>query len=187
MGSAEAFPLPAATSSGEPSRVRLLARELAVGSREALAELYDLLADRVYGLALWMTANREDAADVVQQTFVRVWEKCRLVGRAREPEAYVLRIARSVASDCVRRRPPSGRPLEEGLLVAVLPDPTKAVDAARLSRLLARLPAGQRAVLYLHCFAGLSFREVGEILRVPTFTAASRYRLALDRLRGWMA
>jgi DNA-directed RNA polymerase specialized sigma24 family protein len=96
-------------------------------------------------------------------------------------------MARATAVDCLRRRPPSSIAVERSLLVAVLPDPVTSIDAARLSRLLVRLPAGQRAVLYLHCFAGLSFREVGRVLRVPTFTAASRYRLALDRLRGWMA
>ncbi len=185
MACVEALFRPLVVSAEAPSRVRSLAAELAAGSNEALAELYDLLADRVYGLALWLTASPEDAADVVQQTFVRVWERRRLVGGARKPESYVLRMARSVAADCLRRRPPAAE-LDEGLLVAVLPDPTTAVDAQRLSRLVLRLPAGQRAVLYLHCFAGLSFREVGRVLRLPTFTAASRYRLALDRLREWM-
>lgn len=186
MGSVEALFLPLAASAEEPSRARALAAELAAGSREALAELYDLLADRVYGLALWLTANPEDAADVVQQTFVRMWEKRQLVGQAREPESYVLRMTRSAAADYLRRRPRAAAELDEGLLVAVLPDPTTAVDAQRLSRLVLRLPAGQRAVLYLHCFVGLSFREVGRVLGVPTFTAASRYRLALGRLRHWM-
>ena len=55
----------------------------------------------------------------------------------------------------------------------------------RVSRLVFRLPVVQRIAVYLHCFAGLSFREVGKATGVPTFTAASRYRLAVRKLRRW--
>ena len=62
----------------------------------------------------------------------------------------------------------------------------RVVDARAASALLSRLPAEQREVIYLHDFADLSFREIGRVVGVPLFTAASRYRLGIGRLRDWM-
>ncbi len=169
-----------------PEGAQALAVQLAAGSRTALAALYDLYADRVYGLALWVLGDPEDAADATQDAFVRVWEKRGLLARASDPTAYLLRIARSVAVSRLRRRRGRTLPLSEGLLEPVLPAAEELVDAERLSRLIARLPIAQRVTIYLHVFAGLSFREIGRATGVPTFTAASRYRLARRRLRGWL-
>ena len=60
------------------------------------------------------------------------------------------------------------------------------VDAGRASALLAQLPPAQREVIYLHHYAGHTFSSVGKIVGVPTFTAASRYRLGLEKLRRLM-
>ena len=65
-------------------------------------------------------------------------------------------------------------------------DPVRQLDASRLSRHLHALSPKLRAVVYLHSFCDPSFREVGAILRIPLFTAASRYRLAIDRLKKMM-
>ena len=60
------------------------------------------------------------------------------------------------------------------------------VEARRTSRLLLELPPAQREAIYLRHFAGCSFAEIGRATSVPTFTAASRYRLGIRRLRDRM-
>ncbi len=62
-------------------------------------------------------------------------------------------------------------------------DPDLALEAERVSRQIHRLPAKQREVILLRHFADCTFREIGGITGVPTFTAASRYRLAMIKLR----
>ena len=57
------------------------------------------------------------------------------------------------------------------------------MDADRATAALSQLPTAQREAVYLHHFAGLAFREIGRVTGVPTFTAASRYRLGIARLR----
>ena len=74
----------------------------------------------------------------------------------------------------------------DAVLEPVLADPGTAADAARASRLLLGLPPAQREAVYLRHFAGLSVAEVGDVTGVPTFTAASRYRLGIGRLRKLM-
>ncbi len=170
------------------SRARELAAAfagLASGDLDALDAVYEALAGDLFGLALWRTGSRDDASDVVQEVFVRLATAGSRLRRARSPRAYLLAMAHSAAVDLVRRRK-STVEADDAVLEPVVPDPVTAADAARASRLVSRLPAAQREAVYLRHFVGLSFGEIGSVTGVPTFTAASRYRLGIARLRALM-
>jgi RNA polymerase sigma-70 factor (ECF subfamily) len=159
--------------------------DLAAGRMGALDDLYDLAAADVYRLALWRTGDVMDAEDVVQNVFVKVAEQgCRLA-RVRQPRRWLLTVARRCAVDCVRRRArcDADELREAPYLVALSNDPGRSADARTVSRLVDRLPPPQREVVLLRLFADCTFAAIGRITRVPTFTAASRYRLAIARLR----
>jgi len=158
---------------------------VATGDMDALDAVWEAVAADLYGLALWRTGSREDASDVVQEVFVRLASAGPRLARARDPRAYVLAMAHSAAVDLVRRRRPTVE-ADDAVLEPVVPDPGTAADAARASKLVSRLPAAQREAVYLRHFAGMSFGEIGSVTGVPTFTAASRYRLGIGRLRKLM-
>jgi RNA polymerase sigma-70 factor (ECF subfamily) len=184
--SAPAGSEPARTSSEAWGR---LFEDLARGRLAALDALYDLAAPKLYGLALWRTGSPEDAADVVHEVFVRLVEQGSRLAAVRNPKTWLLTVTRRAAVDMTRRR---RRRRSEGLeacryLVSDGSDPERLAEAARASALLAQLAPAQRDAVYLRHFAGCTFAEIGTALRVPTFTAASRYRngiLALRRLMG---
>jgi RNA polymerase sigma-70 factor (ECF subfamily) len=155
---------------------------LAAGDLEALAALFDACADDLFGLALWRTGSREDAADAVQEVFMRLARRPGRLGRVRNPRAYLLAMAHSAAVDLLRGRRTTVE-ATDALLEPVAIDPGGVVDADRLSGLLRRLPSAQREAVWLRHFAEFSFAEIGEATGVPIFTAASRYRLGLRRLR----
>jgi RNA polymerase sigma-70 factor (ECF subfamily) len=155
---------------------------LAAGDLEALAVIYDACANELFGLALWRTGSREDAADAVQEVFVRLALRARRLGSVRKPRAYLLAMAHSGAVDILRRRRKTVE-TEDAILEAVTGDHEDSADAGRLSSLLLRLPAAQREAVWLRHFAELSFAEIGDTTGVPVFTAASRYRLGMRRLR----
>lgn len=158
---------------------------LASGRTAALERLYDVAAGPLFGLALWRTRCREDAGDVVHEVFVRVAEqRDRLAGVA-NPRAWLLTVTHRAAVDLTRRRAVRrAEPLDDVLLMeAPAEDRERAVDARRASRLLLRLTPKQRDAVYLHHYAGCTFAEIGRITGVPTFTAASRYRLGMRALR----
>ena len=159
---------------------------LASGDCSALETIWELASRRLYGLALWRTGSEEDARDVVQEVFVRLASRRRELGRVESPHTWLLAMTHNAAVDAVRR---SSRhrtePLESADHVAALgPDPQRAAAESRVSRALALLPAPQREAVLLHHVAGCSFREIAAITGVPAFTAASRCRLALARLRS---
>ncbi len=119
----------------------------------------------------------------MQETFVRLATHRTKLRRVRDPRAYLLTVVRRAACDLVRRRRPA-EPLDELLVAAAPGEPALAADARAASRALRRLPAGQREAVYLRHFLGLTFAEIGRVTKVPTFTAASRCRLGLAKLRN---
>ena len=162
-----------------------LFRELADGRAQALEALYTAASGKLYGLALWRTGSPEDAADVVQQVFLRLAEQRDRLARVKSPRAWLMTVTQRAAIDVIRRRARRPEhPLEQCLLLAA-PDgqSERTLDAERASRLLRQLPPAQRDVIYLRHFADCTFSEIGAIVGVPTFTAASRYRLGISKLR----
>jgi RNA polymerase sigma-70 factor (ECF subfamily) len=162
-----------------------LFEDLAAGTTEALDGIYESCADEVYGLALWRTGSASDAADVVQEVFVRLASRRSRLGGIRDPRAYVRSMTYRASIDVHRKRTRRREePLETCPLVeAPGESPERRLDAVRVSRLLERLPANQRQTIFLRHFAECSFAEIGRATGVPTFTAASRYRLGIRQLK----
>jgi RNA polymerase sigma-70 factor (ECF subfamily) len=161
---------------------------LAEGQVAALDELYDLASTDIYRLALWRTGSSEDAEDVVQDVFVRVAEQGRRLASVRHPRRWLLTVAHRITVDlCRGRRRRSADPLDDvPYLEASTGDSDRAVDARTASGWVGSLPEKQREVLLLHHFADCTFADIGRITGVPTFTAASRHRLAIAKLRRFL-
>jgi RNA polymerase sigma-70 factor (ECF subfamily) len=158
-----------------------LFKRLAKGEKEALAELYDRCGRIIYGLALWRTHSSADAADITQEVFVRIAERSSELTSVRNPLPYMLRIAHTLSADIHRRRK------REALMshhvvdeIAIDADPFAAYE---ISTLLSQLPESQREAIYLRYVVGSSFLELSKIMGVSIFTAASRCRLGLQKLK----
>ena len=88
---------------------------------------------------------------------------------------------RSAWVDALRRRTVAREePVQANVAGASGGDPAAAIDVRRA---LLALPEEQREAVVLHLFDGWSFREIGAMTDVSTSTAASRYRLGIERLR----
>ena len=170
----------------------LLAARLGAGDDHALAEIFDRLAPAVYAAALRVLGHGTAAQDVVQDVFVELW---RHPGRY-DPSAGTLRtfllvLARHRAVDLVRselRR--IARQERQHRLTAWQQSPAvdeevAAAEAASAVRAAVRLlPDGQRRVVELAYFEGLTCREVARAAGIPEGTAKSRLRLALAKLEA---
>jgi len=141
-----------------------------------LGALYDAWASRLLAYMMTITRDRTKAEDALHNLFVKL-----ATGRPdlRDPAVYLFRAARNEAFRVSRRRP--DRPLAN---LEIVEAPAGSADAGAIADALDRLPADQFDVVVLHVFEGLSFREAAEVLGIPPDTAASRYRYALEKLRG---
>ncbi len=159
--------------------------DIAAGRLSSLETLYDAAARQLYGLALWRTGSAEDASDVVQDVFVRLVEQGRRLTKVKNPRAWMMTVANRAAIDVTRRRK---RRMAENLddfacLTASDGDGERVADAVQVSALLGGLSDVHRDVVFLKHFAGCTFAEIGVIVGVPKFTAASRYRSAIEKLK----
>jgi RNA polymerase sigma-70 factor (ECF subfamily) len=160
---------------------------LARGDTNALEEIYDIHAEKLHGLALWLLRRREDADDVVQSVLVKLAGMGADLLGIRKPRAYLLRMAHREAIDLLRRRErASDLPRGELLLARDGAGLDARAEAGRIEKKMAALDPPQREAVCLHIYLGLTFREIGRVTGVPTQTAASRYRLAIARLRREM-
>jgi len=162
-------------------------RRLVRGDRDALADLYDAHAASLFRHGLALTRSRSDAEDLVQAVFLKLATTGAPLLAVRNPANYLHRILRAAWIDA-RRRPAvqfeEPADLDADARAFDCRDVTEA--AIDVTTAVARLPAVQREIVALHLIEGFSFREAGRITGVSMFTAASRYRVALERLRQMM-
>jgi RNA polymerase sigma-70 factor (ECF subfamily) len=144
----------------------------------------DLYREHGHGLFAYarsLTGRRDAAEDIVQETFLRVLES----GATPSP-AYLYGIARNLAMDALRQAERRRRHEPElarsaGARAARAFDDERALLSALLAE-LEDLPLEQREVVVLKTVGGLTFEEIGAILRIPPATGASRYRYAIEKL-----
>ncbi len=146
----------------------------------AFDEFFEQHATAVVRALGVLSGSREEAEDVTQEAFVRVYERWPKVRGGSNPAGYLYRTAVNLLRSRRRRRPPTGsRP----------PDPQRqdpAEEAGRrdvLRRALSGLPAGQREAVVLSAVLGLSDVEVAEVLGVSPGAVRVRLSRGRDRLR----
>jgi RNA polymerase sigma-70 factor (ECF subfamily) len=153
---------------------------LAEGRDDAFAALYDRYAPSLFRVAWTLLRSRQDAEDAVQDVFLGLVRSRVALGRVENLRAYLFGALRHAVTRLVARKP-TGPPRS-------LPDGEKGSLDPELSdwleRALAALPREQREVVTLKIDGGLTFEEVAAVVGVSPATAASRYRYALDKLRG---
>ena len=175
----------------------LLAR-LATGDRTALGPLYDRYSGPVFALALRIIADRVAAEDLLQEVFVRVWQRAGTyqVGRGR-PLTWVLGIAHNLAIDEVRRRGRRPQITEEREadkvddLLAGVPSPEAGPEEQawehqrrqQIGKALLQLPPAQRTIIELTYFEGYTQSQMAEHLGEPLGTIKTRLRLGIHKLR----
>jgi len=162
-----------------------LVSALKAGRPEAYERLVREYGDRLYRFGLRL-AGPMWADDVAQEVLLRVF---RSIGAYRPEgrfEAWLFSIANHVAIDFARRRRPerwsSAREseAEEPAPPDLLEDRERHVA---LLRAVERLPVEQKQVFLLREEAGLSFREIAEMLDCPINTALGRMHYAMENLR----
>lgn len=158
--------------------------EIAAGNQEALAQLYRRARAAVYGLALSYVKNAQDAQDLTQDTFVRVWDAAPQYRPQGSPMGWVLTIARNLSLMKLREGQRKGE-LEEEQWNAI---PAQAPGLSHEDRLLvqnalAALEEQERRIVVLHAVTGLKHREVAALLELPLATVLSKYHRGLKKLK----
>jgi RNA polymerase sigma-70 factor (ECF subfamily) len=139
----------------------------------------------LYRAARAWTRSREEAEDLVQETYARVLARPRIL-RGEDDVGYLLRALRNTLIS--RRRAEQRRPVTTELIddaalgVRASDDPAVAVETRQVHAAIAELPDEFRDALVAVDVAGLSYPEAARLLGVPEGTLTSRLFRARDRV-----
>ena len=155
------------------------------GDREAFAILVDRYQKMVFALSRRMTGNPEDAADVVQTTFLKAF---RQLDRFRGEASFKTWLYGIALNECRMLYRKSGRTVELDAIAEPAAPPAQGhpLDRVTLNKMVTRLPDKQRAALVLRVCEDLAFRDIGKILGTSEASAKVNYFHAIKKLRRWI-
>jgi len=163
--------------------------------QRAFAELYRMTSAKLYGVAIRILRRNDWAEEVLQESFVSIWNHIVEYNAARSaPMTWMTAIVRNRSLDWLRRPNLERGDEDYDLLVESLPDegagPDLALgnsrDAMALAECLKQLRGDQRQTIVLAYTHGLSHAELAEHLKQPLGTVKTWIRRGLERLKGCM-
>lgn len=135
------------------------------GDPDAFEGLIQRTHKAVYGLVFRLVGNHDDAADVMQETYLRIWRSLRSYRGDAAFETWAYRIAANTAMTHLKRRGREAEPVDPATLVPMEraePRADEVPDAGALEEALARLPAPMRTVLVMKDVYGFSLAEIAK-------------------------
>jgi RNA polymerase sigma-70 factor (ECF subfamily) len=168
------------------------------GDARAFDEVYARFSGVVFNLALRLSGSADEAADLTQEIFLRIFRHLGSFGGRSALRTWVYRVALNHCHERLSRFRPPTQPLaeesEEGGGGVVLADPARgpedlamaADEGRRVARGLALLPAAFREAVVLRDLEGLSYQEIAEVLRVRVGTVRSRIARGREQLREYL-
>ncbi|MDO4799453.1 MAG: RNA polymerase sigma factor [Bacillota bacterium] len=162
---------------------RLLA-DVATGDRGALREVYEETRTAVYGYALSIVKNREDAEDILQDTYVTIYRSAKDYRTQGKPMAWIFTIVRNLGLMRFRQSSKATDLTDEEWDTLSVPSHEAQTDNRLvLEAAIHTLAAEEREIVMLHAVSGVKHKDIAEHLQIPLSTVLSKYRRALQKLR----
>jgi RNA polymerase sigma-70 factor (ECF subfamily) len=157
---------------------------IAKGDGEAFQRVYEETSSVVFGFAMSILRRKEDAEDVMHDTFLSLYRNAGSYRPMGKPLAWILTIARNACYSHLKSRQDHAGldQIREGT------DPSADTSGSAESRLL--LDAALRVlddtecqVILLHAVSGWKHREIAAFLGIPLSTSLSKYRRGIEKMR----
>jgi RNA polymerase sigma-70 factor, ECF subfamily len=168
--------------------VNLTDQQIAARAGTGDMAVYVVLVERyrapLIGYIYGLTARREEAEELAQEAFCRVWEKLPTLRERDKLVGWLYRIAHNLAVSAARRPRTAALANKDP---AGPEKPREPADLQAVHRAVAELPEPLRVVVALHHFTGLPTADIASILSLPAGTVRSRLARAYGQLRPVLA
>ena len=165
---------------------KLLLR-VAQGDKEAFQRLYQNTDKTIYGFILSILRNPQDAEEIMQETYLKIWTSAAGYKSQGKPLAWMFTIARNLCymkfRDQKREADIGLSDLSEGELGEFCPQIEDAADKMVLKAALHILNEEERQIVLLHTTACMKHREIAADLEMPLATVLSKYNRAMKKLQ----
>ena len=156
---------------------------LAAGETDAMSVLYENSKTAVFALALSILKNRQDAEDILHDTFVQLYRMADRYDRGGRPLSWILTMTRNLCLMQLRRKSRTEVSAEDLEFPETENPFATAEDRMILQTAIRCLEDDERQIVMLHAVAGLKYREIAEQMHISLPAAVSRYHRALQKLQ----
>lgn len=167
-----------------------LLEKAGTGDREAFKAVVRLYQQKVFLLAYSFLRNREDAMDIVQETFLKLYQKLSSYEKDRNFQAWLLQIARNLSIDHYRKHAKSREVESEKNIDELNPGALdghsgeSSVELRQIfSRCLEKLGERQRMIFVLKHYNGLQYNEIAQVLNISVGTVKSLHFKAVRKMK----
>ncbi|GAB4253394.1 MAG: sigma-70 family RNA polymerase sigma factor [Vicingaceae bacterium] len=153
---------------------------------KAQKKLFDAYSRKMMGVCLRYSKNEDDAQDVLQLGFIKVFEKIEMFNYSGSLEGWIRRIMINTALDFLRKNKYHDQNIEMDKVEYQLhyqQDMMSKFSHQELLKLIQQLPTGFRTVFNLYAIEGYSHKEIGEMLGISENTSKSQYSRAKVHLQ----
>lgn len=170
-----------------------LFEKIAYGDDAAFTELYYASYRQIYGFLLALTKNKEDAEDLLQNTYIRIRNGSHLYRKQGTPMTWMCAVAKNQFLDFIRKKSKGvsvdfdevEKYVSEGLGTGVKQHKDVENEMV-LEKAFEILNKQERTIVVLHMIDGLKHREISKITGIPLSTVLSKYNRSLKKLREFI-
>lgn len=172
---------------GAKSKEQDLVKRCIQGNAQAQRQLYQLLADKMFAVCLRYADSRQDAEDILQEAFIKVFKNIKRFKFHGSFEGWVRRIMVNTSIEH-HRKSLKWKYAEDAQEVAIKDESINALEKLKvqdLLNLIAKLPPGYKTVFNLYVIEGYSHQEIADMLQISVSTSKSQLfkaRAALQEL-----
>ncbi len=156
-----------------------LLQQVAAGSTDALAKLYDATRVDLYAFALSILKNSMDAEDALQDCYVQIFNAASGYVSQAKPMAWIMTIAKNLCFKRLHERSRSVSLVEDWEGSYTDPD-----DRLVLESCMKCLSDEERQIIVLHAVSGMKHREIAALLNLALPTVLSKYHRAIKKLKA---
>ena len=154
------------------------------GDKSAFCQLYEETSNAVFAYALSFLRNKEDAEDVMQETFLHIRSAAHLYQPLGKPMAWILTIAKNVCLMKFRQnRHVTFMAYDEAPEELDCSQIQEEEDRLVLETAFRVLSKEECQIIVLHAVSGMKHREISQIMGIPLSTILSKYHRGIQKLR----
>ncbi|MEP1488372.1 MAG: RNA polymerase sigma factor [Algibacter sp.] len=156
-----------------------------LGERHSQFELYELYVDAMYNVAMRMVQIKEDAEDVVQDSFVQAFKNLNSFRYESTFGSWLKRIVINKSINHLKLKKIPVVPIENQMYhikADTNVEVSEEIDIKKVKKGIGLLPSGYQQIITLYLIEGYDHVEIGEILDISTSTSKSQYHRAKKKL-----
>lgn len=155
-------------------------KEIANGNKDSLALLYEETKDAIYGYSLSILKNKSLAEDVLQDTYIKIYENAYLYKPNGKPLAWIFTIAKN---NCLMKIRQNKNHTDIDDLKNILSSKDNIDNRLFLSYLFKHVSDEERTIVILHALSGFKHHEIAKLMDIPLGTVLSKYKRTISKLK----